>query len=203
MATKSSKLLPLIVSAIAAVLLLGAVALLSIGRPAPAQNAQADAIGGAFTLTNGDGKTVTATDLHGKYLLVYFGYTFCPDVCPTTLADIAQALDKLGAKADRVQPLFITVDPARDTPAVMRHYVTAFSPRIEGLTGTPAEIADVAKKYHVYYAVHPASAGSSDYTVDHSSVLYVMGPDGGFAGIIRADQSPDGIAHDLEAIMAR
>ncbi len=200
MATRPSKLLPLIVSAVAAVLLAGALALLLTGRPAPAPDSQATAVGGAFTLTNGNGKTVTAADLRGKYLLVYFGYTFCPDVCPTTLADVAQALDTLGAKADRVQPLFITIDPARDTPAVMRTYVTAFSPRIEGLTGTPDEIAAVAKKYHVYYARHQ-EAGAQDYTMDHSSVLYVMGPDGGFLGIVRADQGPGGIARDLAGMI--
>lgn len=201
MATKPSKLLPLIVSGLAAVLLTGAVFLLFTGSPAPAPDPQANAVGGSFTLTNGDGKTVTASDLHGKYLLVYFGYTFCPDVCPTTLADIAQALDKLGAKADRVQPLFITVDPARDTPAVMRQYVTAFSPRLEGLTGTPDEIAAVAKEYHVFYAPHPTGPGRLEYTLDHSSVLYVMGPDGGFIGIIRSDQGPGGIARDLGAMI--
>ena len=200
MATRPPKLLPLIVSGIAAVLLACAVALLLVGRPAPAPAPQAAAVGGPFTLTDGDGKTVTAASLHGKYLLVYFGYTFCPDVCPTTLADVAQALDTLGTAADRVQPLFITVDPARDTPAVMQRYVTAFSPRIEGLTGTPDEIAAVAKKYHVYYARHQ-EPGTQDYTMDHSSVLYVMGPDGGFVGIVRADQGPDGIARDLAGMM--
>lgn len=203
MATKPSRLLPLIISGLAAVLLIGAVFLLFTGSPAPAPDTQANAVGGSFTLTNGDNKTVTANDLHGKYLLVYFGYTFCPDVCPTTLADVVQALDKLGAQADRVQPLFITVDPARDTPAVIRQYVSAFSPRLEGLTGTPAEIAAVAKKYHVYYAPHPTGPGAQDYTMDHSSILYVMAPDGGFAGIIRSDQGPAGIAHDLAALLAK
>lgn len=183
--------------------MLGVIALLLVGRPAPAPNAEASAVGGSFTLTDGDGKTVTADAYRGKYLLVYFGYPFCPDVCPTTLADIVHALDTLGAKADRVQPLFITIDPARDTPAVVRQYVAAFSPRLQGLTGTPDQIAAVAKKYHVYYAPHRSSGASAEYTMDHSSVLYVMGPDGGFAGLIRADQGPDVIARELAGIMAR
>jgi protein SCO1/2 len=102
-------------------------------------------VGGPFTLENADGQTVTDRDFRGKYMLVYFGYTYCPDVCPTTLNAVADALDKLGNKADRLQPLFVTVDPRRDTPAVMKQYTAAFTPRLEGLTGTPAEIAAAAK----------------------------------------------------------
>jgi len=94
-------------------------------------------VGGPFTLVSGDGHTVTDRDFRGKYLLVYFGYTYCPDVCPTTLNAVAGALDKLGSTADRLQPLFITVDPRRDTPEVIKQYTAAFSPRLLGLTGTP------------------------------------------------------------------
>jgi protein SCO1/2 len=155
------------------------------------------AIGGPFTLEDGAGHTVTDRDLHGRYLLVYFGYTFCPDVCPTTLNEVAAALDKLGPKADRLNVAFITVDPQRDTPRVVHDYAAAFSPRIMGLTGTPEQIAEVAREYRVYYAPHRTGEGSGDYTVDHSSILYLMGPDGQFIAPIRTDENGDAMAADL------
>ncbi|HEY8289364.1 MAG TPA: SCO family protein, partial [Acetobacteraceae bacterium] len=108
-------------------------------------------LGGPFQLEDGNGKPVTDRDFRGSYMLVYFGYTFCPDVCPTTLNAVADAMDRLGPKAARVQPLFITVDPKRDTPAVVKQYAAAFGPKIDGLTGTPEQIAAVAKEYRVYY----------------------------------------------------
>jgi len=106
------------------------------------------ALGGPFTLENGAGKTVTDRDIRGRYVLVYFGYTFCPDVCPTTLNAVADAMERLGPKADRVQPLFITVDPKRDTPAVVQQYAAAFGTRIVGLTGTPEQVADGITQLH-------------------------------------------------------
>jgi protein SCO1/2 len=158
-------------------------------------------IGGPFTLEDGSGKPVTDRDFRGKYMLVYFGYTFCPDVCPTTLNAVADAMDKLGPAASRVQPLFITVDPKRDTPAVVRKYAAAFGPNIEGLTGTPDEIAKVTKAYRVYYAEHRTGPGPDDYSMDHSSVLYLMNPDGSFVAPVRADQSGDEIAANLKKLM--
>jgi protein SCO1/2 len=152
-------------------------------------------IGGPFTLVDGHGHTVTDRDLRGRYLLVYFGYTFCPDVCPTTLAEIAGALDKLGEKAKDVQPVFITVDPRRDTPQVVAGYTAAFSPRILGLTGTPEQIAKVAREYKVYFARRGEDAQT--YSVDHSSILYLMGPDGRFIAPLRTDGSADTMANDI------
>jgi protein SCO1/2 len=157
----------------------------------------APTIGGPFKLVNGQGKTVTDRDFRGHYLLVYFGYTFCPDVCPTTLNQVAEALDKLGPKGAAVQPLFITVDPKRDTPQVVGQYVEAFSPRLVGLTGTPEEIAKVAREYRVYYAIHKNAEQPADYTVDHSSILYLMSPSGAFIAPIRADQSGADMAKDI------
>jgi protein SCO1 len=154
-------------------------------------------VGGPFTLQDGSGKQVTDRDFRGKYMLVYFGYTFCPDVCPTTLNEVADALDRLGPKADRVQPIFITVDPKRDTPAVVKQYVTAFTPRLIGLTGTPEQIAQAAQAYRVYYAEHRTGPGPDDYSMDHSSVLYLMGPDGKFIAPIRADANGTQMAEDL------
>jgi protein SCO1/2 len=181
-----------------AVLLIGAGGFLwlsSTGGNAPI------GIGGPFTLVDGSGKQVSDKDFRGKYMLVYFGYTFCPDVCPTTLSAVADAMDKLGPVASRVQPLFITVDPKRDTQAVVKQYVAAFGPSIEGLTGTPEEIATVAKEYRVYYAEHRTGPGPNDYSMDHSSVLYFMSQDGGFIAPVRADQSGDDIAANLKKLM--
>ena len=155
-------------------------------------------IGGPFELTDGAGHHVTEKSWPGKYLVVYFGYTFCPDVCPTTLNDLAGALEKLGVDADRVQPLFITVDPRRDTPKVIADYAAAFTPRLIGLTGTAEQIAQVAKEYRVYYAEHRTGPGPGDYTMDHSSVIYLMAPDGRFVSVIRADQQADAMATAIQ-----
>ncbi|HEX5325884.1 MAG TPA: SCO family protein [Acetobacteraceae bacterium] len=177
-----------------ALLLFGAAAFLWLG------NRPGVAIGGPFTLQNGAGQTVTDRSFRGKYMLVYFGYTYCPDVCPTTLQSVAGALDALGAKADRIAPIFITVDPARDTPAVMQRYTAAFSPRLVGLTGTPEQIAQVTKEYHVYAAKHVTGPGPNDYSMDHSSILYLMGPDGQFIAPVQ-EQPPQQMAADLTRLM--
>jgi protein SCO1/2 len=182
-----------------------AVALLILGTGAfvwLTQGGTASLVGGPFTLENGNGQQVTDRDFRGKYMLVYFGYTFCPDVCPTTLSEVADAMDKLGAKANRLQPIFISVDPKRDTPEVVKRYAAAFSPRLIGLTGTPDQIATVAKEYRVYYAVDPAGSGPNDYSVDHSSVLYLMGPDGKFVAPIRPDEDGAHMAADLDRLMS-
>ena len=180
---------------------LAGIAVLAGWWPGASSPPPAVAIGGPFTLTDGAGKTVTDRSFRGKYMLVYFGYTFCPDVCPTTLTQVADALDKLGARADQVQPLFITVDPARDTPLVVGQYAAAFGPRLDGLTGTAEQIATVAKEYRVYYAPHRTGPNPGDYTMDHSSILYVMNPQGRFGGIIRADESADAMAADLSKLV--
>ena len=135
-------------------------------------------------------------------MLVYFGYTFCPDVCPTTLNEVSDALDRLGGKADRLQAIFITVDPKRDTPAAVKQYVAAFTPRLIGLTGSDEQIAKVAQEYRVYYAEHRTGSGPNDYTMDHSSVLYLMGPDGKFIAPIRADVDGAKMAADLDRLMS-
>ena len=158
------------------------------------------AIGGPFTLENGAGQPVTDRSFHGKYMLIYFGYTYCPDVCPTTLQTVASALDAMGPKADQVAPIFITVDPGRDTPEVMKRYTQAFSPRLIGLTGTPEQIAQVTRDYHVYSAKHVTGPGPDDYSMDHSSVLYFMGPDGRFIAPVQ-DEAPQQMAADIARLM--
>src|SRR5579883_2565419 len=137
-------------------------------------------IGGPFRLTDQDGKVRTDQDFRGKVMLVEFGYTFCPDICPLGLQLFADVLDKLGPDAAKVQPIFITVDPARDTPAQLRGYVDHFSPKIVGLTGSEQDIAAVAKEYRVYYKLGADHATNPNYSVDHSAILYLMGRDGKF-----------------------
>ncbi len=157
-------------------------------------------IGGAFNLVDKDGRSVTDRDLRGRYALLYFGYTFCPDVCPTTLNAVAAAVDLLGPQA-RLTPVFVTVDPKRDTPKVVGDYVAAFSPRLLGLTGTPEQVAAATSAYRVYAAPHRTGPGPNDYTMDHTSLLYLMAPDGHFVAPIRADQTPTAMAEDIKRNM--
>jgi protein SCO1/2 len=159
-------------------------------------------IGGPFTLRDSSGRTINDRDLRGHYVLLYFGYTYCPDVCPTTLTEVTNAMAKLGPKADRVQPVFITVDPERDTPQVMGDYTALFTPRLLGLTGTPEQIRTVAREYRVYYQKHRTGDGPGDYSMDHSSLLYLLGPDGRFITLIRADEPGDAIATDIAKNMS-
>ena len=160
------------------------------------------AIGGPFTLETSDGTTATDKTYRDKWQLIYFGYTLCPDACPTALSEIAGALRQLGPLADKVQPLFITVDPARDTPKVMGEYVKAFDPRIVGLTGTPDEIAAAARAYRVYYAKVADKDAPDGYLMDHSSVIYVMRPgDGRFVATFTHETTSDQMAQRLKKLI--
>ena len=160
----------------------------------------ASAIGGPFHLVDQNGKRVTDADLKGKWSLVYFGYTHCPDACPTALNEIAIALDELGPKRDAVRPVFITVDPERDTSEVLKSYVTSFDAPILALTGTAEEVAQAAKGYRVYYAKH--SEAGDDYSMDHSSVIYVMDPEGRFTASFTHQNTPEEIAERLKKLLA-
>jgi protein SCO1/2 len=137
-------------------------------------------VGGPFSLVDQDGRRVTEKDFLGKYMLVFFGYTYCPDICPTELQVMSAALDQLGPEADRIQPIFVSIDPARDTPEVLKAYVANFGPRLIGLTGSPEEVAAIAKAYRAYYAKAGNGSTATDYLMDHSSIIYLMGPDGRF-----------------------
>jgi protein SCO1/2 len=156
-------------------------------------------VGGPFTLTDTTGKTVTDRHFHGKYLLLYFGYTYCPDICPTTMATITDALASLGEGAKQVQPVFVTVDPARDTPAVLADYIARFSPRWQGLTGSDDHLQAMEKEYHVYAAKHVTGAGPGDYLMDHSSIVYLLDPAGKFQALIDADQPTEAVAANLKS----
>jgi cytochrome oxidase Cu insertion factor (SCO1/SenC/PrrC family) len=137
-------------------------------------------VGGPFTLTDQDGRRVTEKDFLGRHMLAFFGYTYCPDICPTELQVMMAALDTLGPMAEKIQPVFISIDPDRDTPDVLKAYVENFGPRLMGLTGTPEEIATVAKAYRVHYAKAANAASPESYLMDHTSIIYLMGPDGRF-----------------------
>jgi protein SCO1/2 len=158
-------------------------------------------VGGPFSLTDDQGHAVTDQTYRGRWMLVYFGYTYCPDVCPTELQTIASALDKLGPNAKTVVPLFITVDPERDTPAALANYVKLFDDRIVGLTGTPEQIAVVTRAYRVYYGkVTPKD--STTYLMDHSSFVYLVGPDGKLRALFRPGETAQELADAIRARMA-
>ena len=196
--------LVLVAVLLAGLVILGAGAFLALSLHETPRGAAgtllASAIGGPFRLVDQNGKTVTDADLKGKWSLVYFGYTHCPDACPTALNDISIALDELGPKRDAVRPVFITVDPERDTAEVLKAYVTSFDAPIMALTGTPEEIAQAAKEYRVYYAKHPEAGG--DYSMDHSSVIYVMDPEGRFTASFTHENTPEEIAERLKKLLA-
>jgi protein SCO1 len=182
------------------VVALGAAAVLSVNRSAADSNAApALPIGTRFDLITPDGRRVTDESYRGKWLLVYFGYTSCPDVCPTTMNEIAGALNDLGPLADRVQPLFITLDPERDTASVMTQYPKAFDARIIGLLGTLQQTAAAAKEYHVYYAVQ--DLGNDEHVIDHSSFIYVVNPRGGLAKLLTGDLPGHQLADELRQLM--
>ncbi len=136
-------------------------------------------IGGAFELVDQNGRTVTDADFHGRYMLVYFGYTYCPDICPMSLTRNSEALEMLGAAGDQIVPVLITVDPDRDTVELLKGYADFFHPRLVALTGTSEQVARAAKAYRVYYAkVQEEGADADTYLMDHTSITYLMGPDG-------------------------
>ncbi|MBB4286296.1 SCO family protein [Roseospira goensis] len=173
----------------------------SHGTGLTATTGEAD-IGGPFTLVNGAGETVTESSFPGRYLLVYFGYTYCPDVCPTSLQTMALALERLDpALLDRVQPLFITVDPARDDRAAVADYAAAFHPRLVGLTGTPDQVAAAASTYRVYYAKVEQPESAIGYLMDHSAITYLMAPDGSLAAFFRHGSDPEAMADEMRVIL--
>ncbi len=137
-------------------------------------------IGGPFTLTDHTGRRVSEKDFRGKFMLIYFGFTFCPDVCPTALQVMSAALDKLGPKAQRVTPVLISVDPERDTPKQLASYIQSFHKSFVGLTGTPEDVRAAAKAYRVYFKQVKDPQSTAGYTMDHTSIVYLMDPQGRF-----------------------
>ena len=158
-------------------------------------------VGGPFTLIDQDGRTRSDSEFRGKLMIVYFGFTFCPEVCPADLMAITQALDALGPEARNIQPIFITVDPERDT-AVLKDYVAAFHPSFIGLTGSPDEIRKIANSYKAFYARAPGER-SGEYSIDHAGVIYLMGREGEYLGFMPPQTGPDRLAEILRRYLAK
>jgi protein SCO1/2 len=182
-------ILPLVVF-LAGALALAAAAILTFSPGGRTTGSGTASVGGPFTLTTQDGKPLSDTDLRGSPFLVFFGFTHCPDVCPTKLFEISEALRAAGEsdKAKNLKALFVTVDPERDTPEVMKSYLSSFDPRIIGLTGDRAAIDATIKAYRAYAKKTPLKDG--DYTMDHTALVYLMGKDGGFVGAFNIEQAP-------------
>lgn len=186
---------------IAALFLPLALAACNSNPPAERPPLEGAAIGGPFTLTDENGKSVQWSDFDGNYRIVYFGYTFCPDVCPTDVATIMQGFSRFEKAqpelAKRVQPIFISIDPERDTPPIVKEFTDAFHPRLLGLTGTPQQIEQTAKKFAVFYGKGEETAGG--YLMDHSNATVLFGPDGKPIALLPVDQD----AKAMEAELAK
>jgi cytochrome oxidase Cu insertion factor (SCO1/SenC/PrrC family) len=195
-----------------------ALTLLSLGCPAASPVAQSSSersaselmdaimwnrepIGGPFALTDHNGRDRTDADFRGKLMLIYFGFTYCPDVCPTDLLQIGIAVDQLGQAGEMVQPVFITVDPERDTPEQLKDYMSLFHPRFLGLTGDAIAIREAARAYRVYYR-KVEWGDRSDYTVDHSAFIYLMGRDGEYLGFFAPGTSAEQLAESIRPHLA-
>ena len=191
---QASRVLPIVGAFLGGLALVFGVVLLVTNGPLRSAT-QAVEIGGPFRLTDQDGHTVSDQDFKGKPLLVFFGFTHCPDVCPTTLFDVSEVLRKLGPDADRVGAIYVTVDPERDTSATLKDYMASFDPHLRGLTGDADAIQAIAKEYRVYYKKVPLQDG--DYTMDHTAIVYLMGKDGHFIAPFSLKRSPEVAAADL------
>jgi protein SCO1 len=176
------------------VLVFGAILLITGRSPSPIGPAVA-AVGGPFHLEDQNGRPVSDQDMKGRPFLVFFGFTHCPDVCPTTLFDISEVLKRLGQDADRTGALFITVDPERDTPAVLKDYLSNFDPHLRGLTGDMSAVEAALKAYRVYAKKVPLQGG--DYTMDHTAVVYLMDKDGRFVAPFNLKRTPQAAADEL------
>ena len=189
----------LAITAVLAVIAAGA-ALWTFFNPPSSQvtSSGTASVGGPFTLVNQQGRTVTDETFRGRWMLVFFGFTHCPDVCPTALNDMSAVLTELGTASDKLQPIFITVDPERDTVGAMSQYVANFDPRIVTLTGTPEQIAQAAKAYRVYYKKVPQS---DDYTMDHTGILYLMDPQGRFMTHFTPNTPPADMAARIRKLL--
>jgi protein SCO1 len=196
MSARTTRVLLMSAAFLAGLVLCFGVIMLVSGRLSSPVAQQIAAIGGPFKLTDQNGKEFTDQDLKGRPFLVFFGFTHCPDVCPTALFEVSEILRKLGPDADRTRALFITVDPERDTPAVIKDYLSSFDPRLIGLTGDAAAIAAVAKAYRVYFKKVPLDQGGG-YTMDHTAIVYLMDKEGRFVAPFSLKRTTDAAAADL------
>jgi protein SCO1/2 len=194
MTPRTARLILVLGAFIAGLVLFSAVLFIVTGR-SPAPIALPSAIGGPFRLTDSNSRTITDEDLKGRPYLVFFGFTHCPDVCPTTLFEVSEILRKLGPDADNVKALFVTVDPERDTAPVMKDYLSSFDPHLVGVTGEPAAIAAMTKAYRVYAKKVPLEGGN--YTMDHTAIVYLMDKTGRFVAPFNVKRKPEEAAADL------
>jgi protein SCO1 len=195
MTARSNRILLMTAAFLAGLMLCFGVVMIVTGRLSTPVAQQIAAIGGPFKLIDQNGQVVTDQDLKDRPFLVFFGFTHCPDVCPTTLFEVSEILRALGPAADRTRALFITVDPERDTPAVIKDYLSSFDPHLSGLTGDPAAIAAVAKAYRVYFEKVPLDQGG--YTMDHTAIVYLMDKAGRFVSPFSLKRTSDAAAADL------
>ena len=195
MTARSVRILAIGAAFLAGLVLCFGIVLVVTSRVSAPVAQQVAAIGGPYKLTDQNGQAVSDQDLHGRPFLVFFGFTHCPDVCPTTLFEVSEILRALGRDADRTRALFITVDPERDTPSVMKDYLSSFDPHLWGLSGDPAAIAAIAKGYRVYYKKVPLDQGG--YTMDHTAIVYLMDKDGRFVSPFSLKRTAEAAAADL------
>jgi protein SCO1 len=195
MTARNARILLMSAAFVAGLVLCFGLVVIVTGRGSSPIAQQIAAIGGPFKLTDQNGREVTDGQLKGKPFLVFFGFTHCPDVCPTTLFEVSEILRALGPDADRTGALFITVDPERDTPAAMKDYLSSFDPHLIGLTGDPAAVAAVAKAYRVYYKKVPLEQGG--YTMDHTAIVYLMDKEGRFLSPFSLKRPAEAAAADL------
>jgi protein SCO1/2 len=195
MTARNARILLMSAAFVAGLVLCFGLVVIVTGRGSSPIAQQIAAIGGPFKLTDQNGREVTDGELKGKPFLVFFGFTHCPDVCPTTLFEVSEILRALGPDADRTGALFITVDPERDTPAAMKDYLSSFDSHLIGLTGDPAAVAAVAKAYRVYYKKVPLEQGG--YTMDHTAIVYLMDKEGRFLSPFSLKRPAEAAAADL------
>ena len=198
MAPRHVRLLLMLGAFVSGLVLCGAIILLAMG-PLSSSGPQVAAIGGPFRLINQDGQTVTDQDFRGRPFLAFFGFTHCPDVCPTSLFEISEVLKAMGKDADRVNAWFVSVDPERDTNAAMKDYLSSFDPHLKGLTGDPQAVAKVLSAYRVYAKKVPLKDG--DYTMDHTALTYLMDRDGKFVSPFNLKRTPEEAAADLKRFL--
>jgi protein SCO1/2 len=194
MGPRTARLLLVLGAFVAGLVLFSAVIFIVTGRT-PSPIALPSAIGGPFKLVDQNDKPITEQDLKGKPFLVFFGFTHCPEVCPTTLFEVSEIFRALGPDADKTAGLFISVDPERDTPAVMKDYLSNFDPHLQGLTGTLEQIAATAKAYRAYYKKVPLDSGG--YTMDHTALVYLMDKQGHFVAPFNVKRKPEDAAAAL------
>jgi protein SCO1 len=195
MTIRAARVLVMFGAFVGGLVLFGAVVFIVTGR-SPAPVALTSTVGGPFSLTDQNAKPITDQDLKGRPFLVFFGFTHCPDVCPTTLFEVSEVLRALGPRAKDVRALFVTVDPERDTPAVLKDYLSSFDPRVIGATGDPEAIAAIEKSYRVYAKKVPLDGGN--YTMDHTALVYLMDKNGRFVAPFKMKRRPEEAAAEIE-----